>query len=406
MDAASFRFAQTRRDAPVVTLRFGRREIAFRPVGAVFGLGLVGLLAATGLLATAALISDGGVVAAMLRHQGAVEAAYEDRIIALRLQIDRLTTRQVLEQDSLAAKVEALSRQHSALSDTGARLADLMRKAQATGLAPGGADATAVLPPAKPGRQAALDSAETPLAAKVGAIARDSDGVTRQHVTLALRLAEGAASSVDLIQSTMAKLGVAERLPSGKIAVAPSLAGKPAAKPGLGGPFIAADTSPDAAIGRASALLDRLDTLRRRLVTLPLRRPLAGDLTVTSGFGARPDPFIGAPAMHTGIDFRAATGTPVLATAPGTVEATGPQGGYGLAVDLDHGGGLATRYGHLSRIAVAIGQTVQPGDVIGYAGSTGRSTGPHLHYETRVDGEAVDPSDWLAAGERLTAFLD
>jgi murein DD-endopeptidase MepM/ murein hydrolase activator NlpD len=175
---------------------------------------------------------------------------------------------------------------------------------------------------------------------------------------------------------------------------------------GLGGPYVPADASPDAAIGRAAQLLDKLDTLRRRLATLPLRRPLAGDLTITSGFGARQDPFLGAPALHTGVDFRAADGTPVLATAPGTIEATGRQGGYGLAIDIDHGGGISTRYGHLSRIAVSVGQHVMTGDTIGYAGSTGRSTGPHLHYETRVAGEAVDPTDWLQAGERLTAFLD
>jgi murein DD-endopeptidase MepM/ murein hydrolase activator NlpD len=124
-----------------------------------------------------------------------------------------------------------------------------------------------------------------------------------------------------------------------------------------------------------------------------------------SGFGVRTDPFTGSLAMHTGLDLHGETGDPVRATADGTVTAAGWGGGYGRVVDIDHGNGLTTRYGHLSAIDVRAGQSVKAGQIIGKVGSTGRSTGPHLHYETRLRKEAVDPQKFLRAGQRLDANL-
>jgi murein DD-endopeptidase MepM/ murein hydrolase activator NlpD len=107
--------------------------------------------------------------------------------------------------------------------------------------------------------------------------------------------------------------------------------------------------------------------------------------------------------MHTGVDFRASTGDPVRVTANGRVVSAGWAGGYGRMVEVNHGNGLSTRYGHLSQIDVKVGDYVKIGQVIGEVGSTGRSTGPHLHYETRIDGEAVDPQKFLRAGLRFSA---
>jgi murein DD-endopeptidase MepM/ murein hydrolase activator NlpD len=137
----------------------------------------------------------------------------------------------------------------------------------------------------------------------------------------------------------------------------------------------------------------------------PLRKPLPGALQMTSTFGYRTDPFLGRPALHSGVDLREDYGAPVRATAAGVVTAAGPQGGYGNLVEIDHGGGLATRYGHLSGINVVPGQQVGPGAVVGQVGSTGRSTGPHLHYEVRMDGEAVDPTRFLKAASALGGIL-
>jgi murein DD-endopeptidase MepM/ murein hydrolase activator NlpD len=105
--------------------------------------------------------------------------------------------------------------------------------------------------------------------------------------------------------------------------------------------------------------------------------------------------------MHSGLDFRAPTGEPARATAAGKVVTAGWSGGYGKMVEIDHGNGFSTRYGHLSEILVKEDQAVRPGQIVGRVGSTGRSTGPHLHYETRVDGDAVDPHKFLRAGLRL-----
>src|SRR5258708_40275058 len=111
--------------------------------------------------------------------------------------------------------------------------------------------------------------------------------------------------------------------------------------------------------------------------------------------------FLGLAGLHAGIDLRGEFGEPVRATATGRVSIAGREGGYGNMVEITHGNGLATRYGHLSQIDVKMGQGVRIGEVIGRIGSTGRSTGPHLHYETRINGEAVAPQKFLRAELRL-----
>jgi murein DD-endopeptidase MepM/ murein hydrolase activator NlpD len=112
----------------------------------------------------------------------------------------------------------------------------------------------------------------------------------------------------------------------------------------------------------------------------------------------RMDPFLRGPAIHSGIDLRGDTGDPVRAPANGTVITASWQGGYGNMIEIDHNNGLSTRFGHLSKMEVKVGQQVRMGDIIGRIGSTGRSTGPHLHYETRVNDTASDPHMLLLAG--------
>ena len=130
-------------------------------------------------------------------------------------------------------------------------------------------------------------------------------------------------------------------------------------------------------------------------VAIPSRAPLAIGST-SSGYGLRTHPVLGGTRAHNGIDLAAPTGTPVYATADGVVGKADWFSSYGLFVSIGHGADLETRYAHMSRLAVAAGERVKKGDVIGYVGSTGRSTGPHLHYEVRVAGRPVNPIPYMA----------
>jgi murein DD-endopeptidase MepM/ murein hydrolase activator NlpD len=135
------------------------------------------------------------------------------------------------------------------------------------------------------------------------------------------------------------------------------------------------------------AAIDRAQTLAP-LAGLPVR-PVTG--VVTSRYGARVDPIEGDQRIHAGVDLRASAGTPARAAQAGVVVRAEPAGGYGNLVVVDHGGGLETRYGHLGRIDVQVGQRVAAGEPVGEVGATGRATGPHLHFEVRRDGRTVDP---------------
>ena len=137
-----------------------------------------------------------------------------------------------------------------------------------------------------------------------------------------------------------------------------------------------------------------------KTVSIPSRTPLDA-MRLTSSYGLRWHPVVGGRRQHEGVDLASPVGTPIHATADGTVAKADWFGGYGLFVQLEHGGSLATRYGHMSRLNVAAGQQVRKGDIIGYVGSTGRSTGPHLHYEVRVAGAPVNPIPYMQAGEAI-----
>ena len=190
-----------------------------------------------------------------------------------------------------------------------------------------------------------------------------------------------------------------------KVGLDPEKLAEPKAT-GMGGPFIPVDADPNApAFERAASHAARdvsfAENLSALMPSVPLMKPLAGEASVSSPFGYRIDPFLGRPALHPGVDLLQPYGAEIFATAGGRVTHAGPMGGYGDAVEIDHGHGLWTRYGHLSEIAVTEGQEVAAGDPIGRLGSTGRSTGPHLHYEVRVEGEPVDPERFIRAGAEM-----
>jgi murein DD-endopeptidase MepM/ murein hydrolase activator NlpD len=166
----------------------------------------------------------------------------------------------------------------------------------------------------------------------------------------------------------------------------------------MGGPLIAflpsAEGSVDPRFRRLGLSLARMDALQRGLQGIPQVVPAAGR-RISSNFGYRSDPFSGGAAFHAGLDFKGPTGAPIFAAARGIVAFVGRRAGYGKSVEIDHGNGLRTRYAHMSAFRARAGQPVRAGQVIGAVGSTGRSTGPHLHFEVRLHGQPVNPRPFL-----------
>lgn len=167
----------------------------------------------------------------------------------------------------------------------------------------------------------------------------------------------------------------------------------------------AAEASTDAQFRSLVQSWKRLDSLEEASIAIPSMQPVA-DMRLTSSFGVRSDPFRGTAAFHAGLDIPGPVGTPIYATADGIVSRSERAGAYGLLVEINHGKGIQTRYAHLSKMLVDPNTRVRRGQLIGLMGSTGRSTGPHLHYEVRVDGRAVNPTPYIQAGDQLVAIQD
>ena len=168
-----------------------------------------------------------------------------------------------------------------------------------------------------------------------------------------------------------------------------------------GGPFIpffgaSKKDVRDPRFARLAVSLNKMDAMERALAAIPTSMP-AAVMLMSSGFGYRHDPFTGAGAMHSGLDFKGPTGTAILAAAEGRVTSAGVQSGYGNCIEITHANGLVTRYAHLSGFNVALGQQVKRGVQIARMGSTGRSTGSHLHFEVRLNGQAINPRKFLEA---------
>lgn len=176
----------------------------------------------------------------------------------------------------------------------------------------------------------------------------------------------------------------------------------------MGGPYEpidaatakAAEGDSDAQFKALFTSWKKLDQLEQGVIAIPSQKPVS-DVKFTSSFGVRSDPFRGTAAMHAGVDIPGALGTPVYATADGIIGRAGWAGGYGNLVEIEHGKGIQTRYGHCSKLLVAPNTRVKRGQLIALMGSTGRSTGSHLHYEVRVDGRAVNPIPFMQQSEYL-----
>jgi murein DD-endopeptidase MepM/ murein hydrolase activator NlpD len=184
-----------------------------------------------------------------------------------------------------------------------------------------------------------------------------------------------------------------------KLGIAPARVGS---NDGVGGPF---ESAGNATFKALFTSWKKLDQLQDGVIAIPSDKPVQASVTMMSAFGVRSDPFNHHAAMHPGIDLSGAYGTPIYATADGTVLRAGwNSGGYGNLVEIDHGRGITTRYGHMSAILVSAGQHITRGEQVGRMGSTGRSTGNHLHYEVRIDGRAVNPIPFMKSTDYVLAM--
>jgi len=374
------------------------------------------------LLATSYLVLRDDLIGATTARQARMQQAYEDRISALRAQVDRITSRQLLDQQLMETKVSELLARQTQLSQRHGRLGPILERAEneVGGGVPATSDTTA-----KPDAEITGSLSQAP----TYSVASLSAGDTRPFSLWSTRSdpldGETAADRADkLFVSINASLKAIENQQLSRIttladsayknadAITQALeaAGLPVdsefGKSDVGGPLVPLDPSMvfDSKVKELDEALDTLDEVKKEARKLPLTNPAPGH-TVTSPFGVRIDPILGTGALHTGMDFRAPIGMPAKVTAAGVVTRAGWAGGYGRMVEVDHGGGFATRYGHLSEIDVVVGQKLAAGDVIGKTGSSGRSTGPHLHYEVRHDGEAVDPLRFLTVGKKVAQYL-
>ena len=218
---------------------------------------------------------------------------------------------------------------------------------------------------------------------------------SRQEVLT--RIARHATANIELFERTIEKTGVG--IDDLLLGVDPSQEEMP-----QGGPFFPIDregefsTTPGVSLAYFDMQMRRLTDLQAAFQALPLGTPLK-EFRVTSRFGRRSDPLNKRRAMHFGLDFASALRAPILATAPGKVTLAGRNGRYGLMVVIDHGFGLKTRYAHLRKIFVKRGQMVTYHQELGQLGSTGRVTGPHLHYEVLFNGKPYDPMKFIKAGK-------
>lgn len=228
----------------------------------------------------------------------------------------------------------------------------------------------------------------------------------------ALRRSGGSLSHpLRMMSAAVALLGIAgaAQAEPGASTVAVAASAQAEGRVGAaGGPLLPAsrtDTGADQQFRSLFMTWKKLDNLEQGVIAIPSVQPVA-KLQFTSNFGIRSDPFRGTAAMHAGVDIPGPVGTPIYATADGIISHAGRQGGYGNLIEINHGKGIATRYGHLSRLMVADNTRVVRGQLIGLMGSTGRSTGPHLHYEVRIDGHAVNPLPFLTTADYLLAAKD
>lgn len=369
--------------------RTGREKQPMRGIHPAIFYGMFALLFAGNVFAGTALYLSPDIARLLNGRTEEVIGAYEDRIAQMRVEIDRLHSRSFAQTGDINLQLQELAQQQEVLFEQHQLVKALVDKADALGIA-----AADIAPPA-PAEPLAL--AGMTGNADVDATALSLERMMGETQTAMQGIAQVASARTDEIAAEMRQLGIPLALPD-------------ADAEAMGGPLLPAtdelNGTPmlDDANAVMSALL-RYKAARESLDGAPVHMPIAGNFRQSSNFGNRKDPFTGGRAFHSGIDFAAPSGTTVMSAAAGVVTYVGTRSGYGMVVEVTHDSGLVTRYAHLSGYLAHEGQVVNTGTPIAKVGSTGRSTGPHLHFEIRKADDAINPKAFLDAGKRLGAVI-
>lgn len=415
-----------RRKAPVLIVASGNkvRHLTIKPWMTALGVGIAATFTLGYFAATTYLVLRDDLLGGSIARQARIQHEYEDRISALRAQVDRVTSRQLLDQQVVEKKVEKLMERQSALTDRHGKINELLERAETVGaVSPdipipqpkpvnddrrasvsgspfdallGNDTKTAAIDPIKTHALGFAPTGESPASRAdriFSNVSKSLKSIEQQQIARIENLRLGADEKADAIARVLQRTGIKPKAETNEA---------------TGGPYIPVSNPAgdkfDLTLNQLDLALQRLEDMRSQAMHYPFGNPIPGAVE-TSGFGYRKDPFLGTLALHPGIDFRGFIGEPARASGAGTVVSAGPFGGYGNMVEIDHGDGITTRYGHLSEILVHVGQHIETGEVIGKVGSTGRSTGPHLHYEVRRNGVAIDPTGFINAGLKLTSLL-
>jgi murein DD-endopeptidase MepM/ murein hydrolase activator NlpD len=360
------------------------------------------------LIATSYLVFRDDLIGASIARQARMQHSYEDRISALRSQVDRIISRQLLDQELMEQKVAQLMDRQNALFERNSKLGPLLERVDGAKI-----DDGAPVPTQRPdGTKSAsiIDSIKTGSVGKTGTGYKAADLADEAFMTISGSLRTIETKQIDRLQGLIVEANeTGNKIVRTMEAAGLAMDAKTTTE-NMGGPFISADSTSgfdqafDETVNQLDSALSRLDTIRSEAEAYPINTPVPGQ-EVTSTFGYRTDPLLGTKAFHSGMDFRGPTGLAVKASAAGTVIHASVSGGYGNMIEIQHANGWTSRYGHLSQIRVEVGDKIEAGQTIGAVGSTGRSTGPHLHFEVRRDDQAHDPAPFLRTGRKVADLL-
>lgn len=364
--------------------------------------GMFAVLFATNVLTAVAFLMAPDIARLLSGRASDVVAAYESRITQLRVEVDRLHSRNFAQAGDMNLQMQELTQQQEVLLEQQELVRQLARKAEELGLGTRSVTAAQAAEglagvAETPKLLSYVDTSIVPVIEDAGAdMAASVAGMMAENRATLAVLAEAAADSTESILGELNGLGIRPALPSGLES--------------MGGPLLPERTASEqenllSEANDALLQLARLQVARDAAAAAPVHRPLVKTFRTSSGFGNRRDPFTGGRAFHSGLDFPAPTGTVVVSAAPGRVSFVGQRSGYGNLVEVTHPSGLVTRYGHLDSFIARKGDRVLTGTPIARVGSTGRSTGPHLHFEVRRNDDALDPARFLSAGQRLQRLM-